>query len=257
MDILRHSGASAACLLFLNLFTNTAYATAVSGQGTWETTLQARDFDGDINTIEGYFDTDLNITWLVDANYASTSGFNINGYMRWDSALSWSSGLDLYGITNWRLPAVSPLNGSTFNYNFSTSGDSDTGYNISAPGSIYAGSTVNELAHMHYNTLGNNALWNINGTQNSIGASYLTNTGPFMNLLSAGYWSGTESTQNSNNAWAFVFHNGGHSAGLKSAFNYIWLVHDGDVGSAIVPIPSALWLFGYGLLGLIGLARRK
>jgi len=29
--------------------------------------------------------------------------------------------------------------------------------------------------------------------------------------------------------------------------------HDGD----IVPIPAAVWLFGSGLLGLIGIARKK
>jgi hypothetical protein len=31
----------------------------------------------------------------------------------------------------------------------------------------------------------------------------------------------------------------------------------GNVGAAIVPLPAAVWLFGSGLLGLIGMARRK
>jgi len=35
--------------------------------------LQARDFDGDTNTVEGYYDTALDITWLADANYGLTS----------------------------------------------------------------------------------------------------------------------------------------------------------------------------------------
>ena len=30
-----------------------------------------------------------------------------------------------------------------------------------------------------------------------------------------------------------------------------------DFGQAAVPVPAALWLFGSGLLGLIGIARRK
>ena len=34
----------------------------------------------------------------------------------------------------------------------------------------------------------------------------------------------------------------------------VWAVASGD---ALVPIPPALWLFGSGLLGLIGIARRK
>ena len=30
-----------------------------------------------------------------------------------------------------------------------------------------------------------------------------------------------------------------------------------DFGQAVVPVPAAVWLFGSGLLGLIGIARRK
>ena len=31
----------------------------------------------------------------------------------------------------------------------------------------------------------------------------------------------------------------------------------GDLAYGVVPIPSAVWLFGSGLIGLVGLARRK
>ena len=34
-------------------------------------------------------------------------------------------------------------------------GGSDIGYWMSAPGSAYAGSITNEMAHLHYYTLGN------------------------------------------------------------------------------------------------------
>ena len=34
-----------------------------------------------------------------------------------------------------------------------------------------------------------------------------------------------------------------------------WAVQSGDVGA--VPVPAAVWLFGSGLLGLVGVARRK
>jgi len=50
-------GAVCACLIPM-----TSHAAPVSGQGTWETTLQARDFDGDTNTIEGWYDTVLGVT---------------------------------------------------------------------------------------------------------------------------------------------------------------------------------------------------
>jgi hypothetical protein len=36
---------------------------------------------------------------------------------------------------------------------------------------------------------------------------------------------------------------------------HAWAVRDGDIGA--VPIPAAAWLFGSGLLGLIGVARKK
>lgn len=45
----------------------TMHAISISGQGTWETTLQGRDLDGNLNTFKAYYDTVLNITWLADA----------------------------------------------------------------------------------------------------------------------------------------------------------------------------------------------
>jgi hypothetical protein len=31
----------------------------------------------------------------------------------------------------------------------------------------------------------------------------------------------------------------------------------GSIGTAVVPVPAAVWLFGSGLLGLVGMAKRK
>ena len=45
-----------------------AQAAGVSGQGTWETTLQARDINHD-GTVDAYYDSELHITWLTDANF--------------------------------------------------------------------------------------------------------------------------------------------------------------------------------------------
>ena len=64
-------------------FVSAANAASVSGQGTWKTTLQGRDLDGNLFTIEAYYDTALNITWLADANYAKTSGYDADGLMNW------------------------------------------------------------------------------------------------------------------------------------------------------------------------------
>ena len=38
---------------------------------------------------------------------------------------------------------------------------------------------------------------------------------------------------------------------------YAWAVRDGDVAASVVPIPTAAWMFVFGLLGLIGVSRRK
>jgi len=45
--------------------------------------------------------------------------------------------------------------------------------------------------------------------------------------------------------------------GPEYAFNnfFGWAVKSGDVGT--VPIPAAMWLFGSGVLALVGVARRK
>ena len=63
-------------------------------------------------------DTDLNITWLADANYAKTSGYaeawsnGADGQMNWDAARMWAANLSLVDAVNnitydnWRLPTV-------------------------------------------------------------------------------------------------------------------------------------------------------
>jgi hypothetical protein len=74
-----------------------AFAAPISGQGTWETTLQARDINGD-TVIDAYWDSALNLTWLAN--------WNANGLMDWDAAVAWAGSLDVHGVTGWRLPTV-------------------------------------------------------------------------------------------------------------------------------------------------------
>jgi len=42
---------------------------------------------------------------------------------------------------------------------------------------------------------------------------------------------------------------------IKTSGIYAWAVRSCDVSA--VPVPAAVWLFGTGFLGLIGVARRK
>ena len=64
-----------------------------------------------------------------------------------------------------------------------------------------------------------------------------------------------EYAPNTNNAWYFYFNFGRQYAGLKDNFYYAWAVRSGDVSA--VPVPAAAWLFGSGLIGLLGVAKRK
>src|SRR3972149_4947029 len=106
-----------------------AHAASVSGQGTWQTTLQARDLDGNLSTAEAYYDTSLNITWLANANYAGDA-------MNWASANAWAASLNFNGITGWRLPTVTDTDGPDADAlgndgcNYSYAGGTDCGYNV-------------------------------------------------------------------------------------------------------------------------------
>jgi len=131
---------------------------------------------------------------------------------------------------------------------------------VSAPGTLYAGSTASEMAHMYYNTLGDKGVCTLTSayptctTQIGFG---LSNTGPFSNVQSfGGYWSATEYAPITSYAWSFYFNKGGQDGyGKTDNYIYAWAVHAGDVGA--VPVPAAAWLFGSGLLGLIGIARKN
>ncbi|WP_158675232.1 DUF1566 domain-containing protein [Thiohalobacter thiocyanaticus] len=253
-------GAASACAMAL--VSATAHAAGISGQGTWESTLQGRDLDGNSATIEAYYDTTLDITWLADANAgvgsAFDDGFSPNdGRMTWSSANAWAAGLDVNGITGWRLPTVTPIDGTSFNTLFSNNATTDKGY-ADADGWVDgSGTPVSEMGHMFYVTLGNLGFCTPNDT--SPGScvtptgSGLSNTGPFSNVQSDFYFSG--SALGSSNAWGFFFRNGTQDAIGQSFSEFAWAVRSGDVSA--VPVPAAVWLFGSGLLGLLGLARRQ
>ena len=54
------------------------------------------------------YSTDLNVTWLQDANYAKTSGYDADGLMTWDEAMNWAANLSYAGYDDWRLPNYDP-----------------------------------------------------------------------------------------------------------------------------------------------------
>jgi hypothetical protein len=166
------------------------------------------------------------------------------------------------GASNWRLPTASPINGSSYNYSSGYDGSTDRGYNVGAPGTLYAGSTASEMAHMFYSTLGNVGYLNTSGGQtgcSGAAAPYcLTDTGPFSNIQTRGqYWTDSNYLERSWQKWIFQFGGGlqDRSSTVDDGYLYVWAVSDGDT-LAPVPVPGAVWLFG-GALGLLGVVRRR
>ena len=241
----------AVSVFILSLSPLPAYAIGVSGQGTWESTLQGRDLDGDASTFEAYYDTVLNITWLADTNPA--------GLMGWTRANAWAEALDVNGVTGWRLPTNTPVNGISFNTTVSTDGTTDSGTATTTTDGAdggwrdVEGNSVSEMGHMFYVTLGNVGQCDPALPWCTEPIDYgLTNTGPFSDFLFH-YWSGAE--LDSSYAWEFGLNFGTQFSTRKSFGLFVWPVRPGDIGA--VPLPAAVWLFGSGLIGLIAIARRK
>jgi len=161
------------------------------------------------------YDPVLDVTWLQDAN--------INGLGTWADQVAWADGLTAtyngIAFSDWRLP-------SSFN---SDGSGPCTGYSC----------TGSEMGSLFYDTLGN-----------ALGLPF-SNAGPFINLQSYVYWSGTEEAVDpATTAWNFSFDNGYQSPFDKSSAYYALAVRDGDV----VPLPAAFWLFisGLSLLSWLG-----
>lgn len=183
-----------------------------------------------------YYDTDADLTWLADANYAKTIGDDPNGYMSWNDAISWASSININGVEGWRLPdtlqpdpaCTSNINGVSRHYNCQGS----------------------EMGNMFYNVLGGELGSSLTTTHNS-------NYDLFSNITTGVYWSQTEFSGGSDSVWHFTFSAGyqDYVSTNNGARFYSWAVHDGDV--AIVPLPATFWLFVSGLVGVCITMKRK
>ena len=196
-----------------------------------------------------YYDDVADLTWLADANNAATSGYagaDATGTMTWANANAWAAQLTVGGVSGWRLPDTIDVGNDGITYadgKFYTG--VDAGYNMT---------THSELSNLYYNVLGNLAEFDTSGNRFQAGWG-LQNTGPFSNVQSRNYWSATEYAPKTYDAWLFGMGNGSQLGNSQFFPMHGWAVQSGDV--SMVPVPAAVWLFGSGLLGLVGLARRK
>jgi hypothetical protein len=194
------------------------------------------------------YDSAQNITWLQDANYAKTSGYDSSGNMTWDQAIAWVAQLNYGGHDDWRLSSARLIGSNGFSYDGST----DRGYNISR----------SELGSLFFE-LGNIANCNTSGACGQPGSGFIhtsfvdpdsNQSVGFLNVLPASYWQAEAWMLDPIYSWRF--NNSVGSQNSEFAFNefYAWAVRDGDV--ADIPVPAAAWLFGSSLAGLLAVRRR-
>lgn len=225
---------------------------------------------------QAYYDDVLDVTWIANANLAASNTFGLaynsdlgdypgdpygpsyteqilpSGQLTWGGALHWTAamntdgGTGYLGFNDWRLPTM--LDTGTSGCNFAFTG-ADCGYNVQTGSEVTT--VYSEMASLWYDTLGNLAY---NDTAGNPQPGWgMSNTGPFSNVQSNFYWSGLEYAPDTSNAWYFNAGVGNQGAYSKGNLFYGWAVRSGDV----VPVPAAVWLFGSGLLGLLGTARRR
>lgn len=231
-------------------------------QGTWKTSLLARDWSGNGSGIDAYYDPFLDLTWLADPDYAKTSGFDSDGLITLADARAWVGGLTLFGGDDWRLPVMRPVSGlPLFNNTFSNNGTTDHGTARTGVG----WGAASELGYMYYVHLGNKGIFTPNDTNPTATSPTqpgfgLTNKGPFTNLRPEVYTTGIE--VGSIGSVNFGFQNGFQSSnGRPDNPTRVWAVHSGDVLGPLalpapVPLPGSPLLFGSALAALVGFRRR-
>lgn len=179
------------------------------------------------------YDTDLDITWMADANYAKNSGYDADGLMTWDESIKWADQLVYGGYDDWRLPITPQTDAGCSNI---TSG---TGFG--------EGCSSSEMGHLFY----------VEGVRTD---------SPFFNNISRDvsgsggyYWSATTTDYAPLSAFVFSFANSGDqsSDAKSSTFLNAWAVRSGDVIAVAVPEPSMGWMIIGGLVVLASMYIRR
>lgn len=176
---------------------------------------------------QAYYDDVLDMTWLTDANYAKTSGFDSFGLLSWADANAFIDSLNssnYLGFNDWRLPNMD-VNDDNVIY-------PDFGEPV----------TDSELSYM-------NIVYGVNRSSPQAQE-------PFTNLQPTGYWSSTLTL--AGRGWYQDFEvqhlqGEGMRTTLLTGRLGVWVTRSGN---SAIPIPAASWLFG-SALGLLGWMRRR
>jgi hypothetical protein len=172
------------------------------------------------------YDTELDVTWLQDARYASTSGFDGDGRMTWPLAMSWAAELIYYDSvrdrswSDWRLPSAKDFD------------------SLGVPLCFGFDCPKSEIGHLYF--------------AHGVTADSPT---PFINIIKAEYWYEDTRAPLPGLAWIFQFRTGKQDrTGPFEELNlgYVWAVRDGDVWNPPVGVPVggiAFWTLAC-LLGM-------
>ena len=178
------------------------------------------------------YDADLDITWLADANYAMTSGYDADGRMSWSAALVWAQQLNYAGFTNWRLPTTLDPDPSCVERE-------------SIKGPYLYDCSGSEMGHLFYDELEG-----VPDIPNNY-ATFGPNLALFSNLQRYNYWSATEAVSGSvfpsctvNCVWDFDYKNGVQTGYPENNSFYVLAVHDGDIGQSPPISLSSLTISG-------------
>lgn len=233
-----------------------ASAAPVPGQGTWSSTLKARDVAGnsvalgDVSAIF-FYDTVLDVTWLRDARLNAVSG----GSTSWSSVMGWADSLEVGGFSDWRLANAIDSREPGEQCSF---GGTDCGYNPETQ----VGGDYSELAHLFQVTLGNRSAYDATGAfvGGVSGAGWgLENTAYFNfsypgNPTDMTFWYQTKTINVNDRAWMFRTYDGIQTGGTVYNSGQGLALRDGDV--LRVPEPDSLPTVLLALMGL-WLVRRR